>query len=127
MSEYQYCERPALGRLLPPTEQAAMDRLPSHIDVTSSRAVVTYSWGDFKHDPIQVLARYFDAFLWYRQAKCPLPWPTGAAGGRPSASQGRWIPGGSSRTRGVFYRTDAGLDACNRPGGSIGRIPGGMR
>ena len=41
-----------------------MNELSSHIDVTSSRAVVTYSWGDFKHDPRQVLARYFDAFLY---------------------------------------------------------------
>jgi len=29
--------------------------------------------------------------------------------------------------RGQEQRTDAGLDACNRPDGSIGRIPGGMR
>lgn len=41
-----------------------MNRLSSHIHVTASQAIVTYSWGDFKHDPIQVLARYFDAFLY---------------------------------------------------------------
>lgn len=28
------------------------------------RAWVEYSWGDFKHDPKQVLARYFDAYLY---------------------------------------------------------------
>jgi hypothetical protein len=38
--------------------------LSSHIDVTSSQAVVTYNWGDFKHDPLKVLARYFDAHLY---------------------------------------------------------------
>jgi hypothetical protein len=27
--------------------------------------VVTYNWGGFKHKPVQVLARYFDAFLYY--------------------------------------------------------------
>ncbi len=64
MSEYQYYEWQTLDRPLTPEEQAAVNRLSSHIDVTSTRAVVTYSWGDFKHDPLQVLARYFDAFLY---------------------------------------------------------------
>jgi hypothetical protein len=64
MSEYQYYEWQTLDRPLTPEERAAVNRLSSHIDVTSSRAVVTYSWGNFKHDPIQVLARYFDAFLY---------------------------------------------------------------
>jgi hypothetical protein len=39
--------------------------LSSHIEVSPSQAVVTYNWGDFKHDPEQVLADYFDAFLYY--------------------------------------------------------------
>lgn len=26
---------------------------------------MTYNWGNFKHDPMQVLARYFDAYLYY--------------------------------------------------------------
>lgn len=64
MSEYQYYEWQTLDRPLTPEEQAAVNRLSSHIDVTPAQAVVTYSWGDFKHDPIQVLARYFDAFLY---------------------------------------------------------------
>jgi hypothetical protein len=64
MSEYQYYEWQTLDRPLTPEERAAVNRLSSHIDVTSSQAVVTYSWSDFKHDPIQVLARYFDVFLY---------------------------------------------------------------
>jgi len=64
MSEYQYYEWQTLDRPLTPEERAAVNELSSHIDVTSSQAVVTYSWGDFKHDPMQVLARYFDAFLY---------------------------------------------------------------
>ncbi|HOU16208.1 MAG TPA: hypothetical protein PKZ84_24150 [Anaerolineae bacterium] len=64
MSEYQYYEWQTLDRPLTPQEQAAVNKLSSHIDVTSTRAIVTYSWGDFKHDPLQVLARYFDAFLY---------------------------------------------------------------
>jgi hypothetical protein len=64
MSEYQYYEWQTLDRPLTPEEQAAVNKLSSHIEVTSSQAVVTYSWGGFKHDPKQVLARYFDAFLY---------------------------------------------------------------
>ena len=64
MSEYQYYEWQTIDRPLTPEEQAAVNELSSHIDVTASQAVVTYSWGDFKHDPRQVLARYFDAFLY---------------------------------------------------------------
>lgn len=64
MSEYQYYEWQALDRPLTAAEQAEVNRLSSHIDVTPSRAAVEYSWGSFKHDPIDVLARYFDAFLY---------------------------------------------------------------
>jgi hypothetical protein len=64
MSEYQYYEWQALERPLTATEQAAVNGLSSHIDVTSSQAIVTYEWGDFKHDPITVLAKYFDAYLY---------------------------------------------------------------
>jgi len=64
MSEYQYYEFQTLDRLLTEVEQAEVEKLSSHIDVTSSRAVVTYSYGDFRHDPKQVLSRYFDACLY---------------------------------------------------------------
>ncbi|RME81118.1 MAG: hypothetical protein D6775_14440 [Caldilineae bacterium] len=64
MSEYQYYEWQTLDRPLTPEERAKVGELSSHIQVTASQAIVTYSWGDFKHDPIQVLADYFDAFLY---------------------------------------------------------------
>ncbi len=64
MSEYQYYEWQTVDRLLTEAEQNAVGRLSSHIDVSSGRAVVTYSWGDFKHDPRQVLVRFFDAHLY---------------------------------------------------------------
>jgi prevent-host-death family protein len=65
MSEYQYFEWQTVNRLLTESEQVAVGRLSSHIEVSSSRAVVTYSWGDFKHDPRQVLVRFFDAITSY--------------------------------------------------------------
>jgi hypothetical protein len=64
MSEYQYYEWQTVDRALTAAEQAAVGRLSSHIDVSSSRATVTYQWGDFKHDPKQVLVKYFDAHLY---------------------------------------------------------------
>jgi hypothetical protein len=65
MSEYQYYEWQTMDRALTAAEQAAVGKLSSHIDVTSTRAWVEYHWSGFRHDPKQVLARHFDAFLYY--------------------------------------------------------------
>jgi hypothetical protein len=64
MSEYQYHEWQTLERPLAAAEQKAVNELSSHIDVTSTQASVTYNWSSFRHDPINVLARYFDAYLY---------------------------------------------------------------
>jgi hypothetical protein len=53
-----------MDRVLTPEEQAAVNDLSSHIEVSSSRAVVTYHWSDFRHDPKQVLLKYFDAYFY---------------------------------------------------------------
>ncbi|HQY92896.1 hypothetical protein [Caldilinea sp.] len=65
MSEYQHYEWRTIDRRLTAAERAAVNELSSHIEVSSSDAWVDYEWGDFKHDPLEVLARYFDAFLYY--------------------------------------------------------------
>lgn len=65
MSEYQYYEWQTIDRPLNPRDQTDVNGLSSHMDtVTSTQAIVTYSWGDFKHDPQKVLLNYFDAFLY---------------------------------------------------------------
>ena len=64
MSEYQYHEWQAVDRVLTSEEQAAVNDLSSHIEVSSSRAVVTYQWSSFRHDPRQVLLQYFDAYFY---------------------------------------------------------------
>jgi len=64
MSEYQYLEWQAIDRILTADEQAAVNELSSHIDVSSSRAVVTYNWSGFRHNPKQVLLKYFDAYFY---------------------------------------------------------------
>ena len=64
MSEYQYHEWQTVDRVLTPAEQAAVNDLSSHIEVSSSRAVVTYHWSSFRHDPRQVLLNYFDGYCY---------------------------------------------------------------
>jgi hypothetical protein len=65
MSEYQYYEWQTIDRPLTARELTGVNGLSSHMDtVTSTQAIVTYSWGDFKHEPKQVLQKYFDAFLY---------------------------------------------------------------
>ena len=64
MSEYQYYEWQTLDRPLTEEEQDAVNGFSSHIDVSSTSAVVTYEWSDFKHDALKVLAKYFDAHLY---------------------------------------------------------------
>jgi hypothetical protein len=64
MSEYQYHEWQIVDRVLTAEEQAEVESLSSHIYVSSSQAVVTYHWSDFRHDPKQVLLDYFDAYFY---------------------------------------------------------------
>ncbi len=65
MSEYQYYEWQRLESPLSLAEQNAVDALSSHIEVSSMQASVSYNWGDFKHNPIKILAKYFDAYLYF--------------------------------------------------------------
>jgi hypothetical protein len=65
MSEYQYYGWQAIDRSLTAHELEEVDHLSSHMDeVTSTRASVTYQWGDFKHKPDQILLKYFDVFVY---------------------------------------------------------------
>ena len=65
MSEYQYFEWQKLESPLRMDEQNAVNALSSHIGVSSMQASVSYNWGNFKHNPIQVLAKYFDSHLYF--------------------------------------------------------------
>lgn len=64
MSEYQYYEWQTIDRPLSEKERAEVDKLSSHIEVTSTGAWVEYNWGHFKHSAREVLVQYFDAFLY---------------------------------------------------------------
>ena len=65
MSEYQYYEWQKLESPLTIAEQNAVDALSSHIEVSAMQASVSYNWSSFGHDPMRVLAKYFDAYLYF--------------------------------------------------------------
>ena len=65
MSEYQRYEFMTSDRPLTRAELDAVNNLSSHIEASSTHAVIEYHWGDFKHNPIEVLHKYFDGFLYW--------------------------------------------------------------
>ncbi len=64
MSTYQYYEFQAVDRALTSAEQGALRELSTRADITSSRFVNVYNYGDFRGDPDRLMERYFDAFVY---------------------------------------------------------------
>ncbi len=64
MSTYQYYEFLAVDRALTPAEQGALRKLSTRADITTSRFVNVYNYGDFKGDPDRLMERYFDVFVY---------------------------------------------------------------
>ena len=71
MSEYQRYEFMTIDRPLTREQLDAVDALSSHIDASSTHALIEYHWGNFKHDPIDVLHKFFDAFLYWANWGAP--------------------------------------------------------
>lgn len=65
MSEYQRYEFMTSDRPLTREQLDRVNKLSSHIEASSTHALIEYHWGDFKHDPIQVLHEFFDGFLYW--------------------------------------------------------------
>jgi len=65
MSEYQRYEFMTSDRPLTRVQLDAVNDLSSHIEASSTHAVIEYHWGDFKHNPIEVLREFFDGFLYW--------------------------------------------------------------
>lgn len=65
MSEYQRYEFMTSDRPLTRAQQEAVNALSSHIEASSTHALIEYQWGNFKHDPIKVLHTFFDGFLYW--------------------------------------------------------------
>jgi len=64
MSEYQYYEFLALDQALTDEQRAELRSLSTRAEITATRFVNEYHWGDFKGDPQEMMERYFDAFLY---------------------------------------------------------------
>ena len=71
MSEYQRYEFMTRDRPLTRAELEAVNALSSHIEASSTHAIIEYHWGDFKHDPLAVLHKYFDGFLYWANWGAP--------------------------------------------------------
>ncbi|MFB7288130.1 hypothetical protein [Actinacidiphila glaucinigra] len=65
MSEYQYYEFLALDRPLDEEQVRQVRALSTRADITATRFVNEYHWGDFKGDPTKLVEELYDAHLYY--------------------------------------------------------------
>lgn len=64
MSEYQYYEFLAIDRPLDDGEQAELRSMSTRAEITATRLVNEYHWGDFRGEPNELMERYYDAHLY---------------------------------------------------------------
>jgi hypothetical protein len=64
MSEYQYYEFLAIDRPLSKREMAELRAISTRAEITQTSFVNTYEWGDLKARPIELMKKYFDAFVY---------------------------------------------------------------
>lgn len=65
MSEYQCYEFVALDRPLTAREMTELRAISTRAEITPTRFWNEYHWGDLKANPSELLARYFDAHLYF--------------------------------------------------------------
>ena len=65
MSEYQRYEFMTIDRPLTRAQLDEVNELSSHIEASSTHALIEYHWSNFKHEPIKVLREFFDGFLYW--------------------------------------------------------------
>lgn len=64
MSEYQYYEFLALDQPLAEEQRTELRKLSSRAEITATRFVNVYNYGDFHGSPQKLMERYFDAFCY---------------------------------------------------------------
>ena len=64
MSEYQYYEFRAIDRPLSQRELTELRALSSRAQITPVSFTNTYEWGNFKGNPLELMEKYFDAFVY---------------------------------------------------------------
>ncbi len=64
MSEYQYYEFQAVDQPLNTQQIGELRALSTRATITATRFQNEYQWGDFRGDPVVLMRRYFDAFVY---------------------------------------------------------------
>jgi len=64
VSEYQYYDFKAIDHALTKTEMAALRAISTRAAITTTSFTNHYEWGDLKANPLKLLERYFDAFVY---------------------------------------------------------------
>ena len=64
MSEFQYYDFRTIDRALTRAEIAELRSISTRAAITSTSFTNHYEWGDLKADPLKLLEKYFDAFLY---------------------------------------------------------------
>lgn len=64
MSEYQYYDFRAMDRALTRAEMAELRSISTRAVITSTSFTNDYEWGDLKANPLKLLEKYFDAFVY---------------------------------------------------------------
>jgi len=64
MSEYQYYEFKAVDKPLTEKDMRALRDLSTRAQISPTGFVNEYNWGDFKGNPLKLVEKYFDAFLY---------------------------------------------------------------
>ena len=64
MSEYQYYEFRTVDRPLTGAEIDALGSISTRAEITETSFTNHYEWGDLKADPLKLLEKYFDAFVY---------------------------------------------------------------
>jgi hypothetical protein len=64
VSEYQYYDFKAVDHVLAKAEVAALRAISTRAVITTTSFTNHYEWGDLKADPLKLLEKYFDAFVY---------------------------------------------------------------
>jgi hypothetical protein len=64
VSEYQYYEFQAVDKPLSIKDRETLRDLSTIAQITSTSFINEYNWGDFKGEPLKLMVKYFDAFLY---------------------------------------------------------------
>jgi hypothetical protein len=64
MSEYQYYEFRAIDRPLTKREMDELRAISTRAEITATSFQNEYNYGDFRGDPLELIQKYFDAFVY---------------------------------------------------------------